>query len=393
MSFFNISLNDDIVYLLNEIGNNIKINNVDSKAIVNNASMERTFDDKRIITNEELRRGNYVQYNNLFFIVLNEINDMRYNSYYKGLIRKCNYDVKFVIDGKLYLFYSIIESDKFSINETKIIDTSADTITVTIPATNITKQIKVNDRIVKFNCVWDITGIDYTKNGLVILQCKKGTYDPNKDDLELEIASKDKLTNTTIIYPFDIIEPEITTLNIIDVETFTDVEVENGTKLNNITLPTVVTVTLEDNTTTELSVVWDTSTYNGDVAGTYTFVGTITLVEGITNTNNKTASINVIVKDVPIGDNYTITISGADEILLTFEETYIAKVLNNDTEVTDKQVTFSLSNKLATIKSQGNNQCTIKTNENYDVGDVTLKATLVDDSTIFTEKQIFIRGL
>ena len=106
MSYFDTNLDNDMTYLLTEIGHNVKINNIASKAIINNASMERTYDDKKIITHDELKRGYYVNYNDLFFIILSEINDKRFLSYFKGIMRRCNFDIKLIInDFKNYFVF------------------------------------------------------------------------------------------------------------------------------------------------------------------------------------------------------------------------------------------------------------------------------------------------
>lgn len=221
MSYFDISIDNDITYLLTGIGKKVKVNNISAKAIINNTTQERNFDDKRIITHEELRRGMYIEYNNLWFLVLNEINDKRYDTYYKGIMRRCNEDIKFIEGNKLYLFPSIIQGDKFYIQESNIINISADTISVTIPDTEITRQLKIEDRFIKWGMAWKVEGIDYTKNGLIILHCKKDRLAEMNDDIQNEIANRftegvdgkkvDRLGgNINPIYPFDddVEEPE-----------------------------------------------------------------------------------------------------------------------------------------------------------------------------------------
>ena len=110
MSYFDISLDKDIDFLIREIGHDIKINNTDSRALINNKdNADYSNDDKEIISKSELSRGQYINYNNKNWIVISEINDKRYNSYRKGLIRACNFNTNFIVDGKLYQFYSIIK--------------------------------------------------------------------------------------------------------------------------------------------------------------------------------------------------------------------------------------------------------------------------------------------
>ncbi|MBU3101777.1 Ig-like domain-containing protein [Clostridium sp. DSM 17811] len=60
------------------------------------------------------------------------------------------------------------------------------------------------------------------------------------------------------------------------------------------TLPTTVTATLSDGTTKDLAVTWD-KVASTTVAGTYTFTGTLTMVDEVINTNNVTASATLTV--------------------------------------------------------------------------------------------------
>ncbi|MDW8803237.1 Ig-like domain-containing protein, partial [Clostridium sp. A1-XYC3] len=69
-------------------------------------------------------------------------------------------------------------------------------------------------------------------------------------------------------------------------------------------LPSVVEVTLEDGSTVNANVTWDTSSYNGSTAGTYTLTGTIVNPTNVTNTGSKTASMKVTVQAaVPVTKN------------------------------------------------------------------------------------------
>lgn len=84
------------------------------------------------------------------------------------------------------------------------------------------------------------------------------------------------------------------------VATLSNITVANGTALNAVGLPSSVIVTLSDTTTTGAAITWNngTPTYNGNVAGTYSFSGTLTVGAGITNTSNLAASVDVIVQAV-----------------------------------------------------------------------------------------------
>lgn len=88
---------------------------------------------------------------------------------------------------------------------------------------------------------------------------------------------------------------------IVAIAPITDINVTYGTALGSIGLPHTVEVTLDDNSTKNLTVTWDngTPTYNRNIAGTYTLEATITMIAGIANEAGHRASVNVIVEAAP----------------------------------------------------------------------------------------------
>ena len=76
-----------------------------------------------------------------------------------------------------------------------------------------------------------------------------------------------------------------------------DINVAYGSDLSSASLPAEVVVTMSDSSTQNIAVTWDngTPTYDPNTAGTYVISGTLTLPDNITNTDNLTASVNVIV--------------------------------------------------------------------------------------------------
>lgn len=95
----------------------------------------------------------------------------------------------------------------------------------------------------------------------------------------------------------------------------------------------------------------------------------------------------------PSEENYIIQIIGQDSINVIINGVYTTKVYNNGVEV-DKEIRFEISNiTLATIKSQDGKGCVVVANPNFKLGEVKLKAILVEDETVFTEKIIAVTGL
>lgn len=405
MSYFNINIDNDITYLLKEIGHNCKVNNIPAKAIVNNASMERTFDDKKIITHEELKRGYYINYNDLYFLLLNEVNDKRYLSYYKGVMRRCNFDIKCIVADKLYQFPSIIEGDKFFITDNNLLPLSADTLMVTLPLTEVTKQLQKLDAFIKLGQKWEIQGIDYSKDGLVILHCKV-TGTGVTDDKINEIAGRytvDKVDilngNITPILPFDNVKP---LPNIVSAEIFSNIPVDFGTLIDDIVLPSTLTVTLDDTTTIKLGIAWDTSSYDGEVAVIYTFVGTIRLVEGITNTNNIVANIKIVVGEAPEEPNPEVVTYQITPILQYQDDTpyeiyfnswqkYTVKKFVDDVEV-GGNFTFTLSDTKAAVSEVTNNSCKVSVGSINGKHIINLIVTDIDTNEVAIEKVINIVG-
>lgn len=82
------------------------------------------------------------------------------------------------------------------------------------------------------------------------------------------------------------------------VENPSSIEVDYGTDRTQLNLPEKVIVTLSNNDTEEIDVIWDTSSYNGSSAGTYTFQGElINLPFGIINVNSLSAEIQITIKE------------------------------------------------------------------------------------------------
>lgn len=399
MGYFDINLDNDISYLLQEIGYNCKINNVDAKAIINNTRQERTHDDKVIITNEKIQRGDYVSYADLNFIVLPEINAKRYNTYYKGIIRRCNYNIKFIIDDKLYLFYSIIEGQNFSIEQGQFFNMQGDAITVTLPETPITKQIKRQQRFIKFGSAWEIQGIDYTQDGLIKLNCKIATINENVDDAENEIANRynakdntDVLNGNIIpILPFDgaeePVEPSdeyfVTITNKIDTlpegETYQlDITAKYGNYV--IENPALTYISSDDTIATISSTGLITAKMAGNVTITVRF-------------EDAEDTITLKVEEVQQGGGeITIQIEGNPTLSSWDGGTYTARVFVDGAEDNTKTVTFSVKqevdNNKINIVSQDGHSCTLQSANKENFGFFTLVATLDEDNSIIAEKKI-----
>ena len=100
-------------------------------------------------------------------------------------------------------------------------------------------------------------------------------------------------SDATVTVELQDVTPE--TLNIRSVQEFSSQSVPFGTEFSDLGLPETAEVTLSDDSTAELSVVWNEGDYDGTEAGTYTLRGSLTLEEGITNTDGVQPSIQIVV--------------------------------------------------------------------------------------------------
>jgi len=98
---------------------------------------------------------------------------------------------------------------------------------------------------------------------------------------------------------------QVQAVTVTGVNSINPITVPYGTALANVGLPATVGITLSNGTTPTVNVTWNggTPAYNGSVAGSYSFTGTLTLPSGVTNPNNLTASVVVTVQNASSNNN------------------------------------------------------------------------------------------
>ena len=396
---------------LERYGYNVKVNSTaDARVMFKEYEEGSSTTDYKymLVANGLINQGDIITLFDEQWFVLGKnvsINDV----YTKFVIRRCNFDIKFIIGDKLYQFPSIIEGDKFFIGGDNILPLSADTLQATLPLTDVTKQLQELNCFIKWGKKWEIQGVDYTKEGLAILHCKV-TGTSHLDDKENEIANRyeqvgsekvDKLNgNITPILPFD--ESTKPLPNIVNVATFDNIQVDFGTLIDDIVLPSTVAATLNDDTVVDLVVTWDTSSYDGEVTAIYTFGGTIELVEGITNTNNIVANIKIVVGEAPPEPEPEVARYEITPILQYQDDTpyeiwynswqkYEIKKFVDDVEV-NGNFTFTLSDTKATISEVTNNSCKVSVGSVFGNHTVKLIVTDTDTNEVAIERTINIMG-
>ena len=126
------------------------------------------------------------------------------------------------------------------------------------------------------------------------------------------------------------VTPPVEEVTVQSVSAINAIEVEFGTAVENVELPATVTATLndEDSTEVELNVEWDESEeYDGNVAGTYTLTGTVTIPEDAEYTvSEEVAAISV---DVVVAEPTETQISEAVAAINTADSEGIIAALQS----------------------------------------------------------------
>ncbi|MBU3161138.1 Ig-like domain-containing protein [Clostridium frigoris] len=167
--------------------------------------------------------------------------------------------------------------------------------------------------------VFDQYGVDITKNSLasssnINWTCSIGSVSASNGLIDIQAAYDVGLLTqyaTTIITATDSdsnISQSATLKVLAQALPVTSVnKIKNTTKNigDSYTLPVTVTATLVDNTTKDFAVTWN-KVASTKVSGQFTFTGTLTMVDGVVNTENVTALATLIVS-MPILDKTDIT--------------------------------------------------------------------------------------
>ncbi|OPJ58530.1 Ig-like domain-containing protein [Clostridium chromiireducens] len=166
-----------------------------------------------------------------------------------------------------------------------------------------TVNITLSDTtIVAADVTWDLAGANYDKNTV-------GTY-----ALTGTITLPNGVTNPGNLTASVNVKVEGKTVN--SIEQLSDIGVANGTQLNAIAFPSNVNVTLSDGTTISVTVTWDkqSSNYNGYANGTYTFTGTLNLPTDVSNSNNLSVYLKVIVQQAIIQSPFATTVDSLGNV-------------------------------------------------------------------------------
>lgn len=184
-------LKNDLHFIIDNIGYKVKINGKDSKALINNNTMSKDNDDKTIICFDKLEEGDIITCNDVEYIIISMIADIRYKQYYKGIIRPINYKFKLGLFDKEYKIQeckAYIEVVKFKINETsQNFPVSLDENYIYLPKNEFNINIVKQNRIMLYKKAYEVIGINLNLGNLLMLQVKETLVNEN-DNIELGVC-------------------------------------------------------------------------------------------------------------------------------------------------------------------------------------------------------------
>jgi len=341
--------NNDYLYLLSMAGDDIYINNdtMPKKALINNLPVNRQADIRTIATTTEIKRGDLINWDNEYWLIISEIGQKRY-SYYKGIIQKCNYNIKFNFQGTIKEFPAIVDSKVFDVETNQFFSVPAGKIVVTMQNNENSENITIGQRFIKMKTAWEVTGIDRTKNGLIILHCDLDMIDLS-DDLENEIANAGDYVYTL----------EITNGETANIQKTSTLQLNIQVKLNGNVVTDKTIIFSCDNTLIA------TVDENGLITGIS--AGECIITASLAENPNVYDTITITVTSLP-EHNYAVTISGSTSIIKTKTATYTATFNDNGVPITEESEFWLTGDDgvsettLATIESQDPiaNTCVVK---------------------------------
>ena len=181
----------DFQFLLDTVGETVKINDVEKKAIVNNAKIG-DYEDKYIYTLDSIQRGNLILHNVKNYLIISDVTEGKL--YKKALMCHCNYTI--VVEGQevceivgwndfgepIYECHTtesisvpaIIDKYTFKIDDFAPIRVPENQIIVSIQNNKTNKsKFTVNATFEVMGQTWKVVDVDLTRKGLLILTCEK----------------------------------------------------------------------------------------------------------------------------------------------------------------------------------------------------------------------------
>lgn len=180
----------DFQFLLDTVGETVTIDNVEQKAIINNAKID-DYEEKYIYTLDSIQRGNLIVYNRKNYIIASDVTEGKF--YKKAIMRKCNYTI--VVAGEKVCKIVghndfgepieechtnesisvpvIVDKYAFKVDDPAPIRVPDQQIIVTMQENETNKsKFTVNTKFDVMGQTWKVIDVDKTRTGLLILTCE-----------------------------------------------------------------------------------------------------------------------------------------------------------------------------------------------------------------------------
>jgi len=385
----NVETIDELMdFFLFDRGEVIEINQVTTAAMVlDDTERIGEYQDKIILSKQELKRGDLIRYRGepylLFFPV-----DHKKNSYI-GRIRECNHKIAFNFFGDVQWFDVILESKTFDVNSGNYISLPEGKIEVWLQENEKSTRVSLQQRFLNTNRVWKVTGIDRTKPGIMRFFCEL-TESNTDDNFELGIVDYYKYTHQYRISISNIQPMGITVGNTVQLSVAIK---DNGSVVT--PMPSITYTTSNE----------EIATVNEEGVVTAIREGTVIVTARLTEYPEVIASTEIQVsKGTPEPANYSIKISYGSSPMIRvggFGTNVSAVVYANGVVVSDKAVDWSVTNQDGSSKPKvqildvKDTSCRIQgTDDTDNIGSVVIvKATMREDSDVFTEQEFKLRSL
>ncbi|HZK43858.1 MAG TPA: hypothetical protein VFC73_06175 [Syntrophomonadaceae bacterium] len=363
---------NDFNFILANLGEDIFIDNNPIKAVITNTTIKTDFNDKQISTLTKINQGDRIKYNNLYWLIISEVNGKRYDKY-KSIIRYCNHIIGFKIDNQPVCIPVIIYGSTIGIKTNAFISVPENKIVLTMQHNEMTSKINISDTFTKWGRLYEVEGIDLTQSGLIHLHC---IFKVKSNDIEFVCTEA-----TDIDYkPWYIV---------IEGET----ELQPDSEYSYIAKIYDGSGEIHD----YLNVVWSldenaNSTINSDgILTVHAEDMDIIIYATLTDTN---VIGELLVKTQSEEISYSIT--GDNNISQGFSITYTANKFINGNLDPDAKFNFSIdyqgnNTSVATLSVVSDTKCSIKANSS--IYYITLIAEDIDNGEIIKRENIRLKGL
>lgn len=377
-------------YMLEQVGKDLTLNgNTPIRAILSSIPVNaNNHDDKYISTLSPIKQGDIVDYLLSKWLIVSQVNGQRIVKY-KGIMRKCNYSIKFNFEGNVKSFPAIIETKTLDISTGQYISLPVGKVLVSLSDTVDTRDIILAQRFIIMGSAWKVVGIDKSQEGLLVLNCDLDLFN-SYDDQVNEIADRwtYEITHT---YVLTIVNGETAGVNLSDIYTITATVTDNGVTMTNPD----ITYLSDNNEVVSIDNL-------GKVMGIG--LGQANITARMTNNPSVLDTIAITVSEAPVGHVYTIAITtGPTTIKLGQTGNFVCTVYDNGIVVTDQPATWSIqmpnpdgtSIAYATITSQTGTSAAVKASSSstYLQKYFMLVCTLNSDTAISTNRQIQLKSL